>query len=132
MTSITLSTLAASVVSESVRLGWKSTLAERAEAKIDYGSYVKDMGVTNDTLPEHVKVFREAFKAAHNKATGSEIKAYATKVRNGLAYHLPEKATNLASTLRVSLSGEGGGSTVVATDHPLYEQIAALVTGAMV
>lgn len=31
--------------------------------------------------------------------------------------------------LRVSLSGEGGGSTVVAEDHPLYAALVALITG---
>lgn len=31
--------------------------------------------------------------------------------------------------LRVSLSGDGGGSTVVAEDHPLYAALVAMVTG---
>lgn len=33
-------------------------------------------------------------------------------------------------TLRVVLSGEGGGSTTVAEDHPLYAALVAMITGA--
>lgn len=132
MSNIILTNVALSIVTDSVARCWTTALAERNESKVDYGTYVKDMAVTNDSLPAHVKVFREAFKAAHKRATGSEIKAYATKVRNGLSYHLPEKMINAAITLRVSLSGDGGGTTVVATDHPLYESIKALVAGVTV
>lgn len=32
-----------------------------------------------------------------------------------------------AAVLRVSLSGEGGGSTVVPTDHPMYDAIVLLL-----
>lgn len=37
--------------------------------------------------------------------------------------------TPKARVLRVVLSGEGGGSAVVAEDHPLYAALVALVTG---
>lgn len=37
--------------------------------------------------------------------------------------------TPKARSLRVTLSGEGGGSTTVAEDHPLYAALVALVTG---
>jgi hypothetical protein len=30
-------------------------------------------------------------------------------------------------TLRATLSGEGGGSTTIPTDHPLYADIVALI-----
>ena len=36
----------------------------------------------------YVAEFRNAFKAANKSATGDDIKAYATKVRNGLNYQL--------------------------------------------
>lgn len=55
-----------------------------------YSDYVAEMSVTAENLPEHVAAFRDAFKAASPKATGDQIKAYATKVRNGLKYNLPK------------------------------------------
>jgi hypothetical protein len=33
------------------------------------------------------------------------------------------------AVLRVSLSGEGGGSTTVAADHPLYAALVAMIAG---
>lgn len=35
-----------------------------------------------------------------------------------------------ARTLRVVLSGEGGGSTTIPEDHPLYAALVAMITGA--
>lgn len=49
-----------------------------------YAQYVTEAQVTLDTVAAHVAVFREAFKSANPKADGDAVKAYATKVRNGL------------------------------------------------
>lgn len=40
-----------------------------------------------------------------------------------------EDDTPKTRTLRVVLSGEGGGSTTIPEDHPLYAALVALVTG---
>lgn len=34
------------------------------------------------------------------------------------------------AVLRVTLSGEGGGSTTIPTDHPLYAELVALIAAA--
>ena len=49
-----------------------------------YASYVTEMDVTLETVADHVAAFRNAFKASNPKADGDTVKAYATKVRNGL------------------------------------------------
>lgn len=54
-----------------------------------HANYVAEMAttdtpVTTETVAAHVAAFREAFKAANKNATGDEIKAFGTKVRNGL------------------------------------------------
>lgn len=119
---ITLTPAAEKIVASDVR-------AFKADKK-RYADYIAEMGVKTETVAEHVAMFRNAYKAATKNATGDEVKAYATKVRNGLNYHLgkAEKASE-AGVLRVSLSGEGGGSTVVPNDHPLYADICALLAG---
>lgn len=51
-----------------------------------YADYVAEMEVTAETVAAHVALFRDAYRAALPKAHGDEVKAYATKVRNGLNY----------------------------------------------
>ena len=80
MSDITLTEAATKMVAADVR-------AFRADAK-RYAEYVAEMKVTAETVKEHVAVFRTAFKAANKDATPEQIKAYATKVRNGLTYHV--------------------------------------------
>lgn len=71
-----------------------------------YADYVVEMEVTPDTLPDHVAAFRDAFKAARPKADAPEVKAYATKVRNGLRYWVGKGAsTRTVSTKYVTALG---------------------------
>lgn len=58
-----------------------------------YADYIAEMNVTLDTVADHVAMFRNAYKAANKNATGDEIKAYATKVRNGLNHNLGKKSS---------------------------------------
>lgn len=71
-----------------------------------YAAYVTEMSVTADTVAAHVALFRDEFKAMTKGATPDQIKAYATKVRNGLNYHVsgprtPKVATALLTSLGV-------------------------------
>lgn len=80
MSEIILTPAAQSLVASDVR-------AFKTEGK-RYATYITEMGVTTETVAEHVAVFRDAFKAANPKADGAQVKAYATKVRNGLNSNL--------------------------------------------
>lgn len=60
---------------------------------------------------------------------GNAVQAAAWNLRSIL--NTPDEGddTPKPAVLRVSLSGEGGGSTVVPNDHPLYKDIVALLAG---
>lgn len=49
-----------------------------------YADYCREMNVTREAVAEHVAAFRDAYRTANPKADGDAVKAYATKVRNGL------------------------------------------------
>lgn len=94
-----------------------------------YFDYVTEMSVTVENLPEHVAAFRDAFKAMCPNADGAAIKAYATKVRNGLRYHLAvdvdeteeteeEKVQNLLTKAGIAASLED----VMAAWHAAADQ----------
>lgn len=61
-----------------------------------YSDYVAEMNVTADTVAAHVAIFRDAFKGASKKNADDKaaIKAYATKVRNGLNYWVGKADTD--------------------------------------
>lgn len=73
---IVLTELAASLI--------KSDVAAFKRDGKRYADYVVEMEVTPETVAAHVAMFRDAFKKSNPRADGDEIKAYATKVRNGL------------------------------------------------
>jgi hypothetical protein len=77
---------------KAVRLIKSDVTAFKSDGK-RYAEYVTEMNVTRDTVAEHVALFRDAFKAATKNASGDQIKAYATKVRNGLNYHCDKDET---------------------------------------
>lgn len=64
----------------------KSDVSAFKRDRTRYSKYVAEMNVTADTVADHVAIFRNTYKSMHPKASGDEIKAYATKVRNGLNY----------------------------------------------
>lgn len=57
-----------------------------------YSDYVVECEVTYDNVAEHVAEFRNTYKATYPNASGEEVKAYATKVRNGLKYWLGKES----------------------------------------
>lgn len=69
----------------------KDVLSFKADRK-RYAEYVAEMHVTTETVAAHVALFRDAYRAALPKAGGDEVKAYATKVRNGLNYQVGKQS----------------------------------------
>lgn len=70
-----------------------------------YADYIREAGVTVDTVAAHVAIFRDAYKVACPKADGAAVKAYATKVRNGLNYNLGKAATKTVPTALITSLG---------------------------
>lgn len=56
---------------------------------------------------------------------GNVVQRFGARFDAAVKRATPDTATEV--TLRVSLSGEGGGSTVVPADHPMYADIVALL-----
>lgn len=71
----------------------KADVAAFKKDRKRYSDYVAEMEVSAETVADHVALFREAYKAALPKASKDEIKAYATKVRNGLNYWVGKALT---------------------------------------
>lgn len=66
----------------------KADVAAFKKDRKRYADYVAEMEVTAEDVATHVAIFREAYKASLPKGGDSAdaIRAYATKVRNGLNY----------------------------------------------
>lgn len=95
----------------------KDVAAFKADGK-RYAQYIVEMGVTVDDVADHVAAFRDAYKAATPKATGDMVKAYATKVRNGLNYNLGKKAEkNPTVALITALGAKAELDDVIAAWH---------------
>lgn len=76
----------------------KADVASFKKDRKRYSDYVVEMEVTAETVPAHVALFREAYKVALPKANKDEVKAYATKVRNGLNYWVGKALTDDTET----------------------------------
>lgn len=72
----------------------KADVAAFKKDRKRYSDYVAEMEVSAEDVADHVALFREAYKAALPKASKDEIKAYATKVRNGLNYWVGKALTD--------------------------------------
>lgn len=122
---LTISETATRIIASDVR-------AFKAD-KTRYSSYVAECEITSrEEVAAHVALFRDAYRTAYPKADGDEVKAYATKVRNGLNYWVGKGAAETKpSVLRATLSGEGGGTVVIDrdTDPDLYDRLVTLITG---
>lgn len=83
-----------------------------------YARYVRIAAVTHETRNDHVAAFRNEFKAQNPDATGDQVKAYATLVRNGLTRHLPAKPKTevetdyLARLIKAAEAAQEHGITV--------------------
>lgn len=109
MNEINLTDKAASIV--------KADVSSFKSDKVRYADYAAEMGVTLETVAAHVAIFREAFKSSrgNKNVSADEVKAYATKVRNGLNRTLG-KSTTVADRQHYYLTTEGV-ATLSAMDH---------------
>jgi hypothetical protein len=102
-----------------------------------YAAYVADNNVTADTVKDHARALADAWADKYAPKTNRAQKVdgkrtpYGNAVQaagNGLRAALDkDESAPKPVALRVSLSGEGGGSAVVPVDHPLYEAICAII-----
>ncbi len=112
-----------------------ATIKASVNGESKYVAYVKAHNVTRETVKDHapaLAAFVYPNEKPVQKADGKRTKfGNATQmIAAGLRRALPVVESDpKPATLRVSLSGEGGGSTVVASDHPLYESLLALIGG---
>lgn len=75
-----------------------------------HANYVAEMAdtatpVTAETVAAHVAAFRDAYKAANKNASGDDVKAFATKVRNGLNRVIGKQAEKSEPTALVTALG---------------------------
>lgn len=97
MTDITFTPAAALIVKEEI-----SSFKRDGKRHVNY---VAEMNVTVETVADHVAAFREAYKAANKNATGDEVKAFATKIRNGLNRVLDKQSEKSEPTALVTTLG---------------------------
>lgn len=98
-----------------------------------YGAYVAEFGVTHDTVKDHALaiarlVTPETAQKKDGKRTrfGNAVQAAGYGLRTALG---KKEGEEKPITLRVSLSGEGGGTTVVDPTHPLYGALVEMIHG---
>lgn len=98
-----------------------------------YKAYIAEYGVTFANVNEHAKALAALITPVTDQAVNGKRTKYGNALntaKTGLKRNLEaEEAEAKPVTLRATLSGEGGGTVVIEPDHPLYEQITALITG---
>lgn len=98
-----------------------------------YAAYVEEFKVTRETVKDHALALARLVTPETAQKKDGRRTRFGNAVQaagNGLRSALPEEDKPAKpATLRVSLSGEGGGSTVVPEDHPLYAVLTAMITG---
>jgi|SRR6478609_8034321 len=99
-------------------------------------TFVAENGITRDMIADTAKELAslaypsdEPVQKTDGKRTryGNAVQAAAAMLRKVIEPDVDDAPKEVV--LRVSLSGEGGGSTVVPADHPLYSSIVALLAG---
>lgn len=106
----------------------KADVAAFNRDRLRYGKYVAEMKVTADTVAAHVALFRDAYKAANPKADGALVKAYATKVRNGLNTNLGKTAESEAAGTKNLLTSDGVKALAGKTEKEIVAAILAEIT----
>jgi hypothetical protein len=115
-----------------------ATIRSAVNGVSKYAAYVEAHQVTPDTVKDHARAL--AVLAYPNDAPvqkkdgkrtrfGNAVQAAAAGLRSVMGK--PETGPGEV-VLRVSLSGEGGGTTIVPEDHPLYAALASLAANGVV
>lgn len=98
-----------------------------------YGAYVAEMAVTSATVADHVALFRDAFRASFPKSSPADpatVKAYATKVRNGLNYWIAKAAPADESAEDESAEGSTGDEDESAGSTAPVDYLAVVLAAA--
>jgi hypothetical protein len=112
-----------------------STIKGAVNGSGKYTAYVDAHNVTRETVKDHA--YALAVLTYPNEKPVQKSDGKRTKFGNavqaagfGLRAALPEtEQAPKPIVLRASLSGEGGGSTVIEPSHPLYAAVCAMIRG---
>lgn len=99
-----------------------------------YAAYVTEFSVTRENVKEHALALARLVTPETAQKKDGQRTRFGNAVQaagNGLRRALPTEETDKPITLRASLSGEGGGSTVIDPEaHPaLYAALVGLIHG---
>jgi hypothetical protein len=102
---------------------------ERSTSKVRYAQYVSDHDVTVETLPAHVQALANLAGEIRKWESAAERKAFCTKIRNGLKFHLVPAVEESSAQEEGSEEGEGegeGSEETPATVDPLQAVLTAV------
>lgn len=97
-------------------------------------AYATEYGVTRETVKDHAVALavlaypnEEPVQKQNGKRTkfGNAVQAAGNGLRRALGKD--EDNSDKPRVLRVSLSGEGGGTTIVPEDHPMYATLIEMI-----
>lgn len=111
---------------------WITFVTENEVTRENVTDTAKELATLAYPNDEDVQTVKDADGRKTRTRYGNAVQAAAAMMRKALDDIAGDEETDetpKAAVLRVSLSGEGGGSTVVPADHPLYASIVALLAG---
>lgn len=105
---------------------WEAIVTENGLTRDDISDTAKE--IASIAFPDDETVQTVTVNGTKTRTRyGNAVQAAASMLRKVIDVDTDDAPKDVV--LRVSLSGEGGGSTVVPVDHPLYKDIVALLAG---